>query len=160
MKKNEDFNNFATAVKAIKWYALLLSLIIFVVSLYFAYELFAFDDGSNSYEWDRWNEYEHKSQIVFLFGFAPVFYLIAVTQLVFKPLNQHQGWVEINGIFSNKPKLKKQNNQGSEVDIIKGETFKSYSVADELLKWAKLKDEGHISKEEYDDARKKLLNRG
>ena len=47
----------------------------------------------------------------------------------------------------------------SEIDIIKNDKLKSYSVADELLKWAKLKEDGHISEQEFDDAKKKLLKR-
>lgn len=47
----------------------------------------------------------------------------------------------------------------SEVEIIKNDKLKSYSVADELLKWAKLKEDGHISEQEFDDAKKKLLKR-
>ena len=46
-----------------------------------------------------------------------------------------------------------------EVDIIKGEKLKQYSVADELMKWAKLKEEGHISEDEFNEARAKLLKR-
>jgi hypothetical protein len=29
------------------------------------------------------------------------------------------------------------------VDIIKGQKLKQYSVADELIKWGKLKEDGH-----------------
>ena len=43
------------------------------------------------------------------------------------------------------------------MDIIKSEKLKQYSVADELLKWAKLKEDGHITEEEFDEARKSLL---
>ena len=43
--------------------------------------------------------------------------------------------------------------------FIKGEKLKQYSVADELIKWAKLKEDGHISEEEFNEARKKLLKR-
>nr|WP_176704154.1 hypothetical protein [Pseudomonas sp.]QDK64825.1 hypothetical protein pA16J1_p11 [Pseudomonas sp.] len=42
--------------------------------------------------------------------------------------------------------------------IIKVQNFKSYSVADELLKWSKLRDEGLVSEEEYCEARAKLLS--
>ncbi len=46
----------------------------------------------------------------------------------------------------------------------KGETIVSTqgshnSVADELLKWAKLKEDGHISEEEFKEARDKLLKK-
>ena len=45
----------------------------------------------------------------------------------------------------------------SEVRIIKGENMRSYSVADELSKWAKLKDEGVVSEQEFQEARNKIL---
>ena len=32
-----------------------------------------------------------------------------------------------------------------------------YSVADELMKWGKLKEEGHISEDEFNQAKAKLL---
>ncbi|NLV96712.1 MAG: SHOCT domain-containing protein, partial [Desulfovibrionales bacterium] len=40
---------------------------------------------------------------------------------------------------------------------IGGDKLKYYSAADELTKWIKLKEEGHISEEEFNQARKKLL---
>lgn len=46
----------------------------------------------------------------------------------------------------------------SDSRIIKRERLTSYSVADELLKWAKLRDEGIVSNEEYHEARSKLLS--
>ena len=53
----------------------------------------------------------------------------------------------------------KKSTTESEMDIIKGEKLKQYSVADEMMKWAKLKEEGHISEDEFNKARDKLLNR-
>lgn len=86
-------------------------------------------------------------------------YLIAVNFLFLRPLASHESWVEINGIFSNKPRSAKTAIGASEMDIIKGEKLKQYSVADELLKWAKLKEEGHISEDQFNEARSKLLKR-
>ena len=43
------------------------------------------------------------------------------------------------------------------VNIKKRDGQESYSVADELLKWVRLKEEGHISEKEFEDARKKIL---
>ena len=59
--------------------------------------------------------------------------------------------------FSTKEKVTAGNSTHSEVSIIKGKNFKSYSVADELLKWAKLKEEGHITEGQFNEARNKLL---
>lgn len=78
--------------------------------------------------------------------------------LFLNPLSKHREWVEINGVFSTKPKSN-LDNSGVEFKIIKGEKLKQYSVADELIKWAKLKEDGHISDEEFNDARNKLLKR-
>ena len=83
-------------------------------------------------------------------------YVLILNRLFFLPLERHREWVAVNGIFSNTPRSTPAQ---SEVDIIRGERMKSFSVADELIKWAKLKEDGHISEQEYNDARKKLLQR-
>jgi hypothetical protein len=67
--------------------------------------------------------------------------------------------VEINGIFSTKPKHVRRPIAETDLEIIKGEKLKYYSVADELIKWAKLKEDGHISENDFNDARTKLLKR-
>ena len=58
-----------------------------------------------------------------------------------------------------KPKASKIQTEDSEIDIIKGEKLKYYSVADELIKWAKLKEDGLISENEFNEARAKILKR-
>ncbi|WP_347453071.1 SHOCT domain-containing protein [Acinetobacter thermotolerans] len=45
------------------------------------------------------------------------------------------------------------------MNIFKSENLKSYSVADELLKWKKLKDEGLVTNEEYEIMKKKILEK-
>jgi hypothetical protein len=79
--------------------------------------------------------------------------------LFFEPLKSHSEWVEKNGIFSSKPKLLNTQNNSSNIDIIKGDKLKQYSVADELMKWVKLKEDGHITEAEFNEARDKLLSR-
>lgn len=90
-------------------------------------------------------------------SFVSIFYLIILNRLFLSPLRAHRDWVSINGIFSSK----KKSVEGftSEPDIIKGERMKQFSVADELLKWAKLKEDGHITEQEFNEARSKLLKR-
>lgn len=101
-------------------------------------------------------EYSEMIMQNFAFAGAVAFgYKIALTKLLYEPLLAHKEWVELNGVFSSKAK----NREASEIDIIKGERLKSFSVADELIKWAKLKEDGHISEQEFNDARKKLLQR-
>lgn len=63
----------------------------------------------------------------------------------------------LNGIFSTKPKTNIDFKPKNDVNIIRGENFKQYSVADELIKWAKLKEDGYISDEDFKNARDKIL---
>ena len=88
-----------------------------------------------------------------------VVYLILVKTLFLKPLTSHSEWVAVNGMFSAKAKSIQKTKSESEVDIIKGEKLKQYSVADELIKWGKLKEDGLISEDEFNEAREKLLKR-
>jgi hypothetical protein len=106
-----------------------------------------------------WDKYDDEFYVSLLATSIPILYLVFISKLFYKPLRQHQGWVEVNGIFTTKPKSAMKLNAESEVDIIKGEKLKQYSVADELIKWEKLKEEGHISENEFNDARTKLLKR-
>lgn len=147
MKKNNDFSHIATAVRNSKLYLYVGLAIAGAVAAWSATTL-----SADTY-WQRKTDAFAFS--CFAFGML-VFYLIVLHVLFYKPLLKHSEWVASNGIFSNKPKA---NALSSDIDIIKGERMKSFSVADELIKWAKLKEDGHISEQEYNDARKKLLQR-
>lgn len=84
-------------------------------------------------------------------------YVVCVHVLYLKPLSAHSEWVEAHGIFGRSNAADKVTETG--MDIIKGERQKNYSVADELLKWAQLRDGGNITAEQFDEARAKLLGR-
>lgn len=155
MKKHEDFSHIETAVRNFKGYVTLVLVGCVLIALYLG-STYGNPDHTSSY--GRW--YKKEAFIAFtIFTVIAMAYLIFVKILFFNPLKSHSEWVEVNGIFSSKQKTLKQPGVDSEVDIIKGEKLKSYSVADELLKWAKLKEDGHISEDEFNDARKKLLQR-
>lgn len=147
MKKNNDFSHITTAVRNSKIYLYIALAIAGGCAAWFATTLGAYN------RWDRQGEEFLVSCIAV--GVV-LFYLLILNVLFYKPLSQHKVWVADNSIFSSKPKA---STQSSDIDIIKGERMKSFSVADELIKWAKLKEDGHISKQEYNDARKKLLQR-
>lgn len=149
MKKNQDFSNIDTAVKNFKGYTWLALIGCILGSFYWGNKYF-----SSSYLY--YGDYFFIWLIFIGIFFA---YLIVVQVLFYSPLNKHREWVEVNGIFSTKPKSGKDLNIQSEVDIIKDEKLKQYSVADELTKWAKLKEDGHISEEKFNEARDKLLKR-
>lgn len=156
MKKNEDFNHIETAVNIFRGYTFLALLICVGVSIYFGYLYMTIEYTESLYLSDK---YEEAFYVSLLVTSIPTLYLVFISKLFFNPLSQHKEWVEINGIFSTKPKTDKNSRTQSEVDIIKGEKLKQYSVADELTKWAKLKEDGHISEEEFNEARTKLLKR-
>ncbi len=150
MKKNQDFSSIDTAVKNFKGYTWLALIGWALSSLYWGNKYFS--------EEDSWY-YDDKFFASLIFAGIAFAYLIVVQVLFYSPMNRHREWVEVNGIFSTKPKSDKSSVNQSEVDIIKGEKLKQYSVADELIKWAKLKEDGHISEEEFNEARIKLLKR-
>ncbi|WP_134632657.1 SHOCT domain-containing protein [Pseudomonas aeruginosa] len=150
MKKNSDFSHVETAVKIFKGYVYLALTVAALCTLYFATTLGAKD------RWERQGE-EFIFSLIFV-GVA-VAYIILVNKLFLSPLADHADWVESNGIFSNKSRSSAEKGTFADIDIIKGEKMKSFSVADELIKWAKLKEDGHISDKEFQDARKKLLQR-
>lgn len=150
MKKNQDFSSIDTAVKNFKGYAWLALIGCALSSAYWGNMYFSAEHG--------WY-YDDEFFVSLMFTGIAFAYLIVVQVLFYSPLNRHRKWVEVNGIFSTKPKSYSDSANQSEVDIIKGEKLKQYSVADELIKWAKLKEDGHISEEEFNEARKKLLKR-
>ncbi len=150
MKKNDDFSHLVTSIKNFNGYVTLLLIGCVLSAAYCATTLNAEES---------WHRYDDELIVSLIFAGICIVYLIAMNALFKTPLSAHAEWVEINGIFATKPKLSKEANIHSEVDIIKGEKLKQYSVADELTKWAKLKDDGHISEEEFKEARTKLLKR-
>ena len=147
MKKNSDFSHIETAARIYKGYVYIALIGSGLFALYFATTLGASD------RWDRQTEEFILSTA--LAGIA-LLYIILLNVLFLSPLRCHAQWVEANGIFSGKAKTVPDTN---DVDIIKGERLRTFSVADELIKWAKLKEDGHITEQEFNDARKKLLQR-
>ena len=150
MKKNEDFSHVTTATRNFRGYVSLILAGCIIFASYCATTLIAEDS---------WNRMDAELIVSLEFAGICIAYLVFLKLLFINPLSNHSAWVEINGIFATKPKNPANTVALGEVDIIKGEKLKQYSVADELIKWAKLKEDGHISEEEFNDARKKLLKR-
>lgn len=153
MKRNQDFSSIEVAVKNFKRYTTLTM----VVGLIFSIASFIFyKSNEGSYSAEGYIDGIWGGLIIITISFL---YHIAVIYLFYRPLKSHSDWVVINGIFGSKAKAQSQNLDDPQLNIIKGEKFKQYSVADELIKWAKLKEDGHISEEEFNEARAKLLNK-
>ena len=156
MKKTQDFSHIETAVRNYKIYMQIAIFIGILFSLYWGNQYFT---AKQSHEY--LSDYEHRENGNILKGFVltsliPIVYFILINVLFLAPLKTHREWVEKNGFFKS---TKIKSNEDKDVDIIKGEKLRSYSVADELTKWAQLKVDGHISEEEYEEARRKLLKK-
>jgi hypothetical protein len=141
-KKNQDFSHIEVAYKNFRHLTFWLSVGGFFWSVVW---------------WLQTYNHDWASPIGFLSLPAYAYYL-AVDHLFYRPLKSRHIWVEKNGIFSNK-KTPIPTDTPASLDIIKGEMLKQYSVADELLKWAKLREDGHITEQEFNEARAKLLKR-
>jgi hypothetical protein len=149
MKKNQDFSSIDAAVKIFRGYFWLsLTVGIFIMFYYLV-------KAAGGSEWHR--ESENFVISLLLCVAIPTVFLFAVNHLFYSPLKRHSEWVAVNGIFAGKSKSDIKSATESEMDIIKAEKLKQYSVADELMKWGKLKEEGHISKDEFNQAKAKLL---
>jgi hypothetical protein len=88
-----------------------------------------------------------------LFILTPILYIIFIDKLFLDPLSSHKKWVEVNDIFSHEPKPTNDKYEQSD----KGDAHFPYSIADELLKLAKLKEGGMITETEFSEAKSKIL---
>ena len=93
---------------------------------------------------------------VAVWSLIPLFYIGLMEALFLRPMRANRDWIADK--FPGTSRGPSSSGAG-EIDIIKGERLRSFSVADELLKWAKLKEDGHITEQEFSDARRKLLER-
>jgi len=145
MKKNQDFSHIEVAYKNFRRLTFWLS----IGGFFWSIAWFMKDGGGGS-DW----------LVPIAFISIPAFaYHLITDHLFYRPLKSHSLWVEKNGFFSAKIAPSLQTSPPKTLDIIQGEMLKHYSVADELLKWAKLKEDGHISEEEFNEARAKLLKK-
>ena len=155
MKKNQDFSSIDTAVTYFKNYFKFLKNVLRICGI-ICLILVAWIAVGDAWPADGIELVAPPTAALLGFGIS-IAYLKAVNNLFYKPLKRHSEWVAINGIFSGKSKSDIKSATESEVDIIKAEKLKQYSVADELMKWGKLKEEGHISEDEFNQAKAKLL---
>ena len=151
MKKSSDISHIETVVRNFKG---LMLLAIIGLAIWAAY-------ASSLANSDDWYD-KHNGEGMFIVAIACIgaciFYGVACHLLFLNPLRAHGEWVVNNRIFASKPKNLPNNNE-LDIKIIGGEKLKSFSVADELLKMAELKEKGHIREDEFMEARKKLLQK-
>jgi hypothetical protein len=154
LKKNEDFSHIETAVRNVRVYCL----VVFAgCALVVLYNMVQYEQRGPE-DWFR----NYFLEVAAGFGVAAAIalgYFFLAKVLLLDPLRGHEKWIETNGMFSTKAKAAAPNGKQSDVSIVQGGRMSpSYSVADELIKWSKLKDDGHITAEQYNAAKDKLLN--
>ena len=134
MKKNKMFSYIVASTRIVRGYLwLILIVVVFIL-------------GSDWIFFER----NHDVALVCIGIVTIVFtYISLIKYLFYNPLHRHRNWVQKNGIFSSKEKVSQQGSSTPNIDN---------SSADELQKWIKLKEDGHITEEEFRKARDKLLN--
>ncbi|MDR6739115.1 hypothetical protein J2X56_001101 [Herbaspirillum sp. 1173] len=149
MRRSGDFSYIRTTVKIAKGYVVLIMIVVVVILL--------IATGTFGNE----KPYDYDSLVIaeVFFLALSLFYYCILDRLYWRPLEAHQEWVARNGIFATKEKPLATLVKNPSTKVVHAEKLASFSVADELLKWAKLREEGHITEEEYSDARNKLLNK-
>jgi len=151
LRKSGDFGHIETAARNYRIFCTLAFIVLVVVAGNYYLEYLGSDRDSWDVDYSLF--YANASAACSL---IPLFY-IAVMQILFlKPLRANRDWINrrISAISG-----KSTSENSGELDIIKGERLRSFSVADELIKWAKLKDDGHITDQEFGEVRRKLMER-
>ena len=137
MKKDKSFAPILNARKYINTYSILLVIGSFIVAMI------------------TWGEKDTILIVPFVLVTVAIFIWLS-DLLFFKPMEEHKDWIVQHGIFSDKP------NEKSLIDIVqeKLQSFQkpqSCGIADELLKWKSLLDQGVITEEEFNTKKEKLL---
>lgn len=153
LRKTGDFGHIETAARYYKIFYLLVFLVLLGICVVNLAEYFKPLPDS----WDRTrSKYFEVTVATGAFSLISLFYIAVMQVLFLRPLRANKAWV-VGKVSAARGRATIRNL--GEIDIIKGERLRSFSVADELLKWAKLKDDGHITEAEFAEARRKLLER-
>lgn len=160
MKKDQSFTPIINAKKYMKAYLIFIALGITIITSLVYY-------NENTAYWHRDDMkipgYEKKiiTQSSMIAGggllvatpIAVGFFMFIFNSLFFRPLEEHKNWIIKNGVFSDEKNIKSDS-----TNIVGRDNLSSYSVADEMLKWNDLLEKGLISKEEFANAKAKLMN--
>lgn len=161
MKKDKSFAPILNAKKYIKVYLVILALgtTTLTTAIYYDENKYV-----NKYDYDHLTDNQNiNTETALVAGAGLILTPIAVMMLMglfnalfFRPMEEHQNWIIQHGIFADKP------NEKSTIDNIKEklqdlQKQPSCSVADELLKWKSLLDQGVITEEEFSVRKEKLL---
>lgn len=157
MKKDKSFTPILKAKKYTKIYLVILALAITaLVSTYY------YDRNDYTYNYDYNQNITQETAMVAGAGIVltPIAVMILMgifNALFFRPIEEHQNWIIQHGIFSDKPNEQSILDSAKE-KILTFQKLQSCNVADELLKWKSLLDQGVITEEEFNSRKEKLLN--
>ncbi len=132
-----DFDHIFTAGRNVLIYLVFSLLILIGVLLYFVAEL-----SGSSYLWLSRDEVAIPGTLIVVV----VFYIFATKYLFIKPLANHRNWIEVHGLLPSRMRSTRESVKPS-VRLFGSTRLKRYSVADELSKWSKLYEDGHINVE-------------
>ena len=163
-----DFSQITLAVRNCNYLligvSLLSGLIILGVSAFLGYEYYAADNDSATLReflstYDRIN-FVPTIAICGLIIFVTLAYKEIISRLFLAPLAEHREWLmglKMPKMAIFEKKAKKIGDRGFRVVIDK--PLPSAEVIDDIARWEKLKDEGRITHEEFDEIRIKILQR-
>ncbi|MCZ3063574.1 SHOCT domain-containing protein [Acinetobacter baumannii] len=142
-KRDKDISMLIKAVGACQVYVYITICIVVLVWLYNLNDIYY----AGYYDEESKRSYLNNALIV-LFGLVSMSlaYLISLKYLFKEPIKRYPTWVVQN-----------KSSDKQEPSIFKTENLKSYSVADELLKWKELKDQGLVSEDEFIKMKEKIM---
>lgn len=134
-KRDQKISTFNASIKWCKYYLYLTTVIICLYTLYLIFFNQKYDTNA-----------VFQDLIIPFVGclLLPISYLLFLEHLYRRPIQ-------------NNPSTLFVSTKREELSILKTENMKSYSVADELLKWKELKDQGLITEKEFDEMKKKII---
>ncbi|EKU38717.1 MULTISPECIES: SHOCT domain-containing protein [Acinetobacter calcoaceticus/baumannii complex] len=134
-KRDQKISTFNASIIWCKYYLYLTAVIVCLCALYVIFI-------EKRYATNEIFQYAILPWVAFLS--VPISYSLFLEHLYRRPIQ-------------NNPSTLLVSTKREELSILKTENMKSYSVADELLKWKELKDQGLITEKEFDEMKKKII---
>jgi len=161
MKKDKNFSPIKSAKKFITGYVVLLAIgtSVLITAGYYDGNEYSYDYTGSNFK-IIYNK-DIKKETMMVAGATviatPIVIMIImgiINMLFYRPLESHKDWIAQNGVFSDTEERDTQTTTG----IMGRDKLSSFSIADEMIKWNDLLEKNLITQDEFDAAKKKLLN--
>ncbi len=149
-----DFSQLKLAVRNCN-YLLNAAAILAAITFIVVFCVIVFD---NKFDITRWPSRD--KDVLFIAGITiigSIGYKNIIQRFFLAPLTEHKEWLVSFKMPTFKPRTKKIGDRGFRVVVDK--PLASAQVIDDIARWEKLKEEGRITKEEFDEIRIKILQR-